>query len=141
MTSYLITGASRGIGLEFTRQLSEQSSVSKIFTTSRAPQPSAALASVIATASGKVVYLPCDVTKPEEARKAAEEVATQLGDEGLDVVINNVGLQTFVSNGIASMSVDDMNTVFTANVVGAQVTTAAFIELLKKGKSKKVINV
>lgn len=93
MATYLITGAGRGVGLELTRQLSSLpvAKVSKVFATTRG-QPPDTLRDLIASSSGRVVHISCEVTVPESAREAATTVASELGSGGLDVLINNVGV-------------------------------------------------
>lgn len=93
MTSYLITGGGRGLGLEFARQLSRLSSSSKVFVTSRSPEPSKDLQEAISAAeSGMLVHITCDVTDGGSISKAADTVDKELAGAGLDVLINNVGV-------------------------------------------------
>ena len=142
MATYLVTGAGRGIGLELTKQLASQESpqVRKVFALSRG-QTSQGLSELISASKGKVVHVSCEVTKEESVRAAVQEVEAGLGGSGLDVLINNVGMQDYVPDGIAAMDGDDFLKTFDANVVSAHRTTSAFLRLLRAGKEKKVINV
>ena len=99
MSSYLITGASRGIGFELTKQLSNlnRAHVSKVFATTRGQQPSKDLSELIAASAGCVIHIPCEVTKPLSIEKAVALVGNELGRSGLDVLVNNAG----VSNTVA----------------------------------------
>lgn len=103
MASYLITGASRGIGLELTRQLSSlpSSTVSKVFATARGDAP--ALKELTQKSSGKVVIVKLDTTSLESAKQAAAEVESHLEGKGLDVLINNAGVMPASPNGIVTM--------------------------------------
>ena len=91
MASYLITGASRGLGLEMARQLVSLpvSQVSKVFATTRADAPG--LNELAQQSSGRVVVVKLDASKEATIKDAAKEVEASLAGKGLDVLINNTG--------------------------------------------------
>lgn len=93
MSTYLVTGGGRGIGLELTRQLAEldRSQVSKVLATTRG-QPSKALSDLVAASAGRVVHVPCEVTVPASIERAVALIGSELASNGLDVLINNVGV-------------------------------------------------
>lgn len=98
MATYLITGASRGIGLELATQLVAQptTAVSTIFVASRTKTD--ALLSLAARAGDgpHVQWVQLEVTNTESVSRAAGEVGRFLGDKGLDVLINNAGVMRYV---------------------------------------------
>ena len=91
MSSYLVTGAGRGIGLEMCRQLLKVDHVSKIIATFR-KEPSDALSTLAKESEGRLAAIPCEVNVPESIAKAVPLIASELGDKGLDVLVNNVGV-------------------------------------------------
>lgn len=103
MSTYLITGTSRGIGLTMASQLASKpaSEVSTVFAAARTETD--ALKQLIARSSGRVKFVKIDVVDQESVKKAAAEVEQALGDKGLDVLINNVGLMPFTPDGIETM--------------------------------------
>ena len=103
MASYLITGASRGLGLELTRQLASfpASEVGQVFATARGDAPG--LAELIKTFPGRVINIRLDVTNEASIKQAAEEVEAQLQDKGLDVLINNAGIMQYSPQGVSTM--------------------------------------
>lgn len=105
MASYLITGASRGLGLEMTRQLVSlpASQIGKVFATARGDAP--ALRELADKSSGRVVIVTLDTSNQESIRKAAVEVETSLAGKGLDVLINNAGIMPYSPDGTATMYV------------------------------------
>ncbi|KFY93043.1 hypothetical protein V500_03939, partial [Pseudogymnoascus sp. VKM F-4518 (FW-2643)] len=91
MASYLITGSSRGIGLEVTKLLTSSSDVGIVFATARSL--SQALQDVIASSGGRVYFVSLEVTKEDSIAAAVREVTEKLAGKGLDVLINNAGIQ------------------------------------------------
>ena len=104
MASFLITGASRGLGLALVQELAAlpASDVTKVFATARAD--ASALQELVKKASGRVVFLQLDVTSEPSIQQAAAEVEANLAGKGLDVLINNAGVCQYTSGGIQSMS-------------------------------------
>jgi NAD(P)-dependent dehydrogenase (short-subunit alcohol dehydrogenase family) len=90
-SSFLITGAGRGIGLELTKQLVKVDQVSKIIATFRG-KPSDALSKLAKESSGRVISVPCDVSSPESIEKAVPLISSELDNKGLDVLVNVVGV-------------------------------------------------
>ncbi|KAF2647375.1 short-chain dehydrogenase-like protein [Lophiostoma macrostomum CBS 122681] len=139
MSTYLITGTSRGLGLSVAKKLLLQpvSEVSKIIAAARSE--SDALKAVISGSDGRVEYVPLEITDEEQIEEAVSLTADILGDNGLDVLINNAGIMPFTQGGIANMT--DLKHVFEVNVLSVHNLTTAFIPLLEKGKLKRIINI
>jgi len=103
MASYLITGASRGLGFEMTRQLLSLpvSQVNKVFATTRADAPG--LNELAQKSAGRLVVVELDVSKEATIKEAAKEVDANLLGRGLDVLINNAGTMPWSPNGVVTM--------------------------------------
>lgn len=142
MATYLITGASRGIGLELTKQLLElpTSQVGKIFALSRG-ESSVPLRDLISQNPDRAFNLVASIEDPESVQKAAEAVKAKLGTEGLDVLVNNAGTNVPPSTGTKTVPPEHLAKLFDVNVIGAHRVIAAFLPLLEIGNQKKVINV
>ena len=161
MSTYLVTGASRGIGLELTKQLSQldQSRVSKVLALTRG-QPSKELSQIAAVAPGKVVNIPCDVTVQKSISEALETAQSELGSGGLDVLVNNAGvctgghfcysipmlsiasmqIQKLTPGGARAMEEEDLIDEFKVNVLSAHMMIKAFLPLLEKGRDRVTVN-
>jgi NAD(P)-dependent dehydrogenase (short-subunit alcohol dehydrogenase family) len=139
MATYLITGASRGIGLELTKQLLElpASQVSKVF----ALTESDAIKQLEQKYPDRLYPVSASVDNTASVQKAAEVVKTKLDGQPLDVLINNAGIGGETTGSIKDMELDQLTQIFDVNVVGVQRVTAAFFPLLEMGSHKKVINV
>ncbi len=96
MTSVLITGASRGVGAELTRQYAAEGA--RVFACVRDRSAAPGLAGV----EGDVQLLQMDTGDPESIAGALAEV----GDQPLDVVINNAGA---VGGNPARQTIDDVD--------------------------------
>lgn len=103
MSSYLITGAARGLGLEMATLLAARpsSEVSLVITTARKASP--ALQKLAQESSGRVVIIPAEVTDENTVQEAADKVKGIVGDKGLDVLINNAGIMNYTPDGIETM--------------------------------------
>lgn len=137
MATYLITGASRGLGLALADLLASKPDITKVFATSRSE--SDGIKALVAQTQGKVEFVALDVVSQESAKRAAAQVEKSLGGKGLDVLVNNAGQMPFTANGIENM--DNLDDTFKVNVTGVHYVTSAFLPLLKKGGLKKVINI
>lgn len=146
MATYFITGASRGVGLELTKQLLElpADQVSLVLANSRS-EPSAALASLIASSSGRVKNIVAAVDNTASVEEAARQVEALLGPEkGLDVLVNNAGIlgERYPGPGgkLERCPPEEIEGILNTNVVGSHRVIRAFLPLLRKGGQKKIIN-
>ncbi|KAI3007358.1 hypothetical protein CBS147346_3167 [Aspergillus niger] len=139
MASYLITGASRGIGLAMARTLASKpaNEVSVIFAAARTQTDD--LKRLVAQSSGRIHPVSMDVESNNSIQAAVASVEHALSGKGLDVLINNAGIMPSTRGGIENM--DNLDTVFHTNVSSAHMVTSAFLPLLKNGNQKKVINI
>jgi len=139
MTSYLITGSSRGLGLSMATHLASlpSSEVGTVFATARSE--SDGLKDLISKSSGRVIYVKLETTSESSIAAAVASVEKVVGVKGLDVLINNAGIMNMTPDGVASM--DDLEDTFTTNVVSVHLVTRSFLPLLGKGTLKKIVNI
>ncbi|PLB46550.1 putative short chain oxidoreductase [Aspergillus steynii IBT 23096] len=148
MSTYLVTGSSRGLGFNIVNHLASRpaSQVGTIFATSR-QNNSAQLQELVEREKGRVVFVQLDAARKESVSQAVREVEmfleseqqTQGKGKGLDVVINNAGIMPSTRGGIANM--DDLNETFNTNVTSAHMVTSAFLPLLRKGERRVIANI
>lgn len=103
MSSFLVTGASRGLGLAFVQRLSALpvSEVSTVFATARSQSPE--LEELAKQFAGRVIVIKLEVTNETSIKQAATEVEDRLGGKGLDVLINNAGVCDYTPDGVKTM--------------------------------------
>ncbi|KAL9611165.1 MAG: hypothetical protein Q9167_004187 [Letrouitia subvulpina] len=142
MASYLVTGASRGIGLELTKQLLQlpASQVGKVFALTRS-EPPAPLQDLLNELPDRLVHIVASVDDSDSVQRAARDVEANLKSRGLDVLINNAAIQSFSPGGTKTATPEQLAHAFDVNVIGPQRMISAFLPLLDAGRQKKVINV
>jgi NAD(P)-dependent dehydrogenase (short-subunit alcohol dehydrogenase family) len=87
----LVTGANRGLGLEFCRQLLARGD--HVVATCRHPGRATALNALNAAHPGRLHVLPLDVASEKSRAALAHELPLVLGDDGrLGLLINNAGV-------------------------------------------------
>ncbi|KAJ4414383.1 hypothetical protein N0V85_003176 [Neurospora sp. IMI 360204] len=148
MASFLITGASRGLGLAFVRELASRKSseVSKIFAGAR---NNVTALQELSQNDPRVQFVKLDVTNQESVKEAAAQVEKKLEGKGLDVLINNAAICHYDMQKLNNPAVEkdimrEMNGLeeaFLVNVLGVQYTTREFLPLLEKSELKKVVNI
>ena len=124
----VITGTSRGIGLELTRQALQRGD--SVIAVARKPESSKGLTELKSEFGEKLQLLAVDVTAEEAPHKIAEVVG-----KDLDVLINNAGV---LLNGESSK--DFMET-FRVNSVAPFLLTKALLPALKNSSQPKVVQI
>ncbi|GFS88351.1 c-factor [Nephila pilipes] len=90
----MVTGANRGIGLEFVRQLTQLNEPPNyIFATYRSADSLKELKEIEeSSVKSQVILIKMDVTNPEEVDVAKSIVESTVGERGLNLLINNAGV-------------------------------------------------
>ncbi len=139
----LITGASRGLGLEFVRQCLERGQ--QVFACARNPQASEGLQALGRTYGKRLVMVSMDVTDPDSVERAHGQIASMV--DGLELLVNNAGIN---SSGVPQ---GQRNTTFGelepagilhmvhVNAVAPILIAQRFVSLLENGRDPKIINV
>ncbi len=124
----LITGANRGIGLEYARQF--QARGYRVIGTARNP----AEATELAAASDRVEQL--DVTDPASVAALAE----QLKDVPIDILINNAGVLDRSDSSVDKVDFAIMERTFAVNTFGPLRVVQALLPNLRAGERKLIAN-
>ena len=127
----LITGANRGLGLEFSRQFSEAGWT--VFATAREPDKADELKRL-----GEGVHvLQLDVT--DAASVAA--LAKALEKQPIDLLINNAGVGVAIDGGpkLSELKLEDFEHVMQVNAFGPVRVTQALLPNLRLGKGRTIV--
>jgi len=136
----VVTGASRGLGLEWVKQLSRDPE-NFVIAVVRNPDSAGSLKPLL----GKnVVAVKGDVVDHDSFPRVVEDIS-KVGGGKVDWLINNAGIMTGTgaepSTGISKSTIKEWRDQYEVNVFGLVFFTIALIPLLEKSNEKKVINV
>lgn len=136
----VITGASRGLGLELTRQHLEEGDT--VLATCRRPAEAVALQGLMKAHGERGFVAPLDVTDEASIAQAAAEAGRLLG--AVDTLWSNAGIYPgspgtdLAEGGLGTLKAPDGLAVLSANAVGAVLVAQAFLPLLRAGRSPRL---
>jgi NAD(P)-dependent dehydrogenase (short-subunit alcohol dehydrogenase family) len=139
----VITGASRGLGLELAHRHAARGD--RVLATCRAPARARALSDLAAANPGLVRVERLDVTDPGSIADAAAVAGAWLG--AVDLLWSNAGIYpgtpgTPVQEGpLGTLDAGDGLSVLATNAVGAIVVAQAFMPLLRHGTRPRLVAV
>jgi NAD(P)-dependent dehydrogenase (short-subunit alcohol dehydrogenase family) len=131
--SVLVTGANRGLGLEFVRQYAQASW--KTYAACRLPKSAKELKALQDQHAGRITILSLDVTDAASVRTAAEK----LRGEPIDLLLNNAGVGSPPAQKIGSLDYAAWSKVLDTNVLGPARMIEAFVENVAKGGDKRIV--
>ncbi|KZT06974.1 C-factor [Laetiporus sulphureus 93-53] len=136
--TWLITGTSRGIGLELVRQLiADPSNV--VVATCRDPNNAPALQALQSEAKGELYIIPLDIADEASIRNSAKVVGEILGYRGLDYLWNNAAINEGDDSAF-NFSYSGFLETLKANVAGPALMGQVYLPFLEQGKRKVIIN-
>ena len=112
MPSALITGANRGIGLEFARQYLANGW--QVYAACRDPNSASELSRLADTNGDKLWILALNVTDPASVKAAAAE----LDGQAIDLLLNNAGVGGVRGQTIGNIDYEAWAKVLDANTMG-----------------------
>jgi len=133
--SILITGANRGLGLEFVKQfLGAQSPPKHVIATCRDPSKAKDLANLQESCESLHV-LKLEAGDMSSFENFSSQVKSIVGDDGLNLLINNAGMNP--KNALlADQTKDDLMQTLEVNVAGPLFLSRALLPLLRQGADK-----
>lgn len=133
----LVTGANRGLGLEFVRQLLARGD--HVVATCRHPGKATSLNPLAGEHPGRLHVLPLDVADPKSIAELARELALlDAGDLRLDLLVNNAGV-LHSGERFGAVSAANLDDSFRINGRGPFLLTQALAHALADGA--KVANI
>lgn len=131
----LVTGASRGLGLEFARQYAADGW--NVLAACRAPGEAAELQGLAVGSGGRVQVVALDVTDAASVKNAA----ARLAEVPIDLLINNAGVGSPKGQKIGSLDYAAWQRVLDTNTLGPMRVVEAFLGNVEKGRQKKIVTI
>lgn len=133
--TFLITGCSRGIGLELTKQALALGH--KVYAAVREPNKAADLKSLQTSYSSHLRIISLDASSDASVANATKEV-----NESIDVLINNAGVYLdSQANSLSELQIKMVEDTLQTNTLGPMRVTKALLPQLSRNQSAKVINI
>lgn len=136
MQKVLITGANRGIGLEFTRQFLHRGA--RVFATCRVRDRAPELARLARTVPDRLSILKLDVSSEASITEVVRELS--LLTDSLNILVNNAGMLVSGEH-FGNVSSKVLIGSFAVNAVGAFLMTQAVEKFLTSTANAKVVNI
>ncbi len=131
---FVISGANRGIGLEFVRQLLVRGD--SVDAGVRAPAEARLLQGIAREVEGRLRILPLDVQDP----LSIQAFAAVVSESPVDVLINNAGVSG-KWQGLAELDIEDVARTIAINALGPLRLTGALMPALLKSATRKVVHI
>ena len=131
MPTVLITGANRGLGLEFVRQYLRDSW--RVIAACRKPEQAADLQEIKANYGERIVICPLEVTDND----AIHALAARLEGTAIDIFIQNAGIDH--DDGFRETSFADRLQIFRINTLPVLIIAEAFIDHIAASDQKKLV--
>lgn len=131
----LVTGASRGLGLEFVRQALARGDT--VLAGARNPKPGDALQELAGAYPDQLHVLALDLADSASFRKFAEAVADRV--PALDLLINNAGILAR-GEAFGQLQASPFIDAFNTNALGPLLLTQALTPLLQRSNDARVLN-
>ena len=140
MKTFLITGGSSGIGLEFARQCLDRGGT--VIAGSRTAGGSEALAQLNEQHGGRLSICELDVADPASRGEVLRRVSEE--HEALDVLVNAAGIIAGDEEHISvfgELDQEELARTFLVNSIAPLMMTELLFPLLKKGREPVVVNI
>lgn len=127
----LVTGANRGLGLEFVGQYA--SSGCQVIACCRDPRKAAKLNQLVASSAGKISVHALDVADFGQI----ERLATELQGQTIDVLINNAGI--YPRSSFGSIDYVEWHKAFLINTMAPMKMIECFVDHVAASRLRKIV--
>ena len=133
MPTTLITGANRGLGLEFARQYASDGW--QVYAVCRNPKSASELRRLTDTMGHTLQILALDVTKPASVKAAA----AKLDGRAIDLLLNNAGVGGTRGETIGNIDYKAWAKVLDVNTMGPLRVSEAFVDHVARSGRKLIV--
>ncbi|MDQ3372049.1 MAG: SDR family oxidoreductase [Actinomycetota bacterium] len=132
----LVSGSSRGIGLQIARQLAERGD--RVIVTAREEHAAERVAGELAGDGLDVLSAQLDVTDQASVDRLLSRVEHDPGR--LDVLVNNAGVTGETHTGVGDADLEEVRRTLETNLFGAWRLCQAFLGLLRRSDGGRIVN-
>ncbi|ETI24997.1 hypothetical protein G647_04367 [Cladophialophora carrionii CBS 160.54] len=133
MPVYVVTGANRGLGLEFVRQISQDSSNTIIAAVRSLQGELDDLKHLASKAAGKVHILECNTGDIDSIHAFGDAIKGPLAGQQIDYLLNNAGINATAQQTSLDMTPESLRQHIDVNVMGPAETVKVLLPSLGKG--------
>jgi NAD(P)-dependent dehydrogenase (short-subunit alcohol dehydrogenase family) len=140
MRRILVTGSSRGLGLEFVKQLLEKGN--QIIACNRNPLKYTDLLELKNKFEDKLILIDLDVSSKDSIDNAFTMISKEV--DGLDILINNAGIRfggEKYCDELGKLHKEDFCNIFSVNTVAPVLMVEKFLPLIKNGRNPIIVNI
>ncbi|KAH8809181.1 hypothetical protein F5884DRAFT_396549 [Xylogone sp. PMI_703] len=133
MPVYVVTGANRGLGLEFVTQLSQDSS-NTIIATTRSLSSDLSELEALKSKNSNLHIVECNTGSVPSIKTFAKQVDSIIGeDTKLDFLLNNAGVNSVSHETAMTLTADGLDEQIKVNVLGPATIVQELLNHLKSG--------
>lgn len=133
MPVWVITGANRGLGLEFVTQLSSNDSSNTIIATTRSLSRDLGAIESLKTSSNDIHILECDTASQDSITSFGKEISSLLGAKKIDFLLNNAGINAQPEQTGLTLTPEALTEHVNVNVMGPAKTVQILEKHLQQG--------
>jgi NAD(P)-dependent dehydrogenase (short-subunit alcohol dehydrogenase family) len=136
MPTYVLTGANRGLGLEFVRQLSQSSENVIVACVRSSSTDLGDLHSITSQSKAKIHIAECDTSSLPSIHAFAKSLPQLLGNSSqVDVLLNNAGINATPDQTSLDINQESLREHIDVNVMGPAETVKVLMEHLGRGST------
>ena len=132
----VVTGASRGIGRGIAQAFAAEGA--RVAALARTADDLARTVDMLEGGAGAHLAVTCDVTDPEQAVSALDQVRSELG--GLDILVNNAGRRQNFSR-LDTLDMDEWRVAIEANLSSVFYMSRAAVTSMIEQRSGSIVNI
>ncbi len=140
MKRILVTGSSRGLGLEFVKQLLDKGN--QIIACNRNPLKYPDLSELKNKFEDKLVLIDLDVSSKDSIDNAFTLISKEV--DGLEILINNAGIRfggEKYCDELGKLHKEDFCNIFSVNTVAPVLIVEKFLPLIRNGRNPVIVNI
>lgn len=140
MPVYVVTGANRGLGLEFARQLSQDKSNTVLLTSRNAKADLTDVKAATSANEKNTQFLTCDTGSLDSIKTFASQAKESLAGKKIDFLINNAGMNAHPEQTSLSMTAEALEEGMRVNVLGPAKTAELLLAQDLLAPNARIVN-